>query len=140
MFRVLFVLSMASLFNSCRGFVSQNLRSTGFSQSRAQIAMMARKKKELPENPVAVVTGASRGIGKAIALALGDAGCKVIINYAASDAAALEVAEEIKQRYPPHFLRNILLGVNQYYIYNNNIKSWKQRCCWNSYESKHWQP
>jgi hypothetical protein len=30
------------------------------------------------EAPVAVVTGASRGIGKAIALALGAAGCKVI--------------------------------------------------------------
>ena len=30
------------------------------------------------EAPVAVVTGASRGIGKAIALALGSAGCKVI--------------------------------------------------------------
>jgi NAD(P)-dependent dehydrogenase (short-subunit alcohol dehydrogenase family) len=43
--------------------------------------MMAKKKKEMPANPVAVVTGASRGIGKAIALALGDAGCKVIVNY-----------------------------------------------------------
>ena len=43
--------------------------------------MMARKKKEMPANPVAVVTGASRGIGKAIALALADAGCKVIVNY-----------------------------------------------------------
>ena len=33
------------------------------------------------EAPVAVVTGASRGIGKAIALALGSAGCKVIHAY-----------------------------------------------------------
>ena len=40
---------------------------------------------------IPVVTGASRGIGKAIALALGDAGCKVIVNYASSDAAANEV-------------------------------------------------
>lgn len=30
--------------------------------------------------PVAVVTGASRGIGRAIAVALGKAGCKVIIS------------------------------------------------------------
>lgn len=29
------------------------------------------------EAPVVVVTGASRGIGKAVALALGKAGCKV---------------------------------------------------------------
>ena len=32
---------------------------------------------KLVEPPVAVVTGASRGIGKAVALALGGAGCKV---------------------------------------------------------------
>ena len=44
------------------------------------------------------MTGASRGIGKAIALALGDAGCKVIVNYASSDAAAKEVCDEIVAR------------------------------------------
>lgn len=63
-----------------------------------QLAMMARKKKEMPPNPVAVVTGASRGIGKAIALALGEHGCKVVVNYASNEAAALEVVEEIKAR------------------------------------------
>lgn len=31
------------------------------------------------ETPVVIVTGASRGIGKAIALALGKAGCKVTL-------------------------------------------------------------
>ena len=65
--------------------------SSGRAALRGQMKMMARKKKEMPANPVAVVTGASRGIGKAVALALGEAGCKVIINYASSDAAALEV-------------------------------------------------
>jgi 3-oxoacyl-[acyl-carrier protein] reductase len=60
--------------------------------------MMARKKKEMPANPVAVVTGGSRGIGRAVAIALGEAGCKVIINYASAEAAALEVAAEIKEK------------------------------------------
>lgn len=62
------------------------------------MSMMAKKKREMPANPVAVVTGASRGIGRAVALALGEAGCKVIINYASNEAAALEVVEEIKVR------------------------------------------
>jgi len=62
------------------------------------MSMMARKKKEAPANPVAVVTGASRGIGRAIAVALGEAGCKVIINYASSEASALEVCAEIKEK------------------------------------------
>jgi len=60
------------------------------------MAMMAKKKKEMPPNPVAVVTGASRGIGRAIALALGEAGCKVVVNYASNEAAAVEVVDAIK--------------------------------------------
>ncbi|CAM0904948.1 unnamed protein product [Alopecurus aequalis] len=48
------------------------------------------------EAPVVVVTGASRGIGKAVALALGKAGCKVLVNYARSSKEAEEVSEEIE--------------------------------------------
>ena len=44
---------------------------------------------------VAIVTGASRGIGKAIALELGSRGCKVAVNYSASSGAAEEVAQQI---------------------------------------------
>ena len=44
---------------------------------------------------VAIVTGASRGIGKAIALELGSKGCKVAVNYSSSSAAAEEVAQQI---------------------------------------------
>lgn len=44
---------------------------------------------------VALVTGGSRGIGRAIALELGRAGAKVIVNYQRSAEAAQEVADEI---------------------------------------------
>jgi 3-oxoacyl-[acyl-carrier protein] reductase len=45
---------------------------------------------------VAIVTGASRGIGRAIAIALGTSGVKVVVNYAASPQAATEVVEAIE--------------------------------------------
>ncbi|RYR35399.1 hypothetical protein Ahy_A10g050549 isoform C [Arachis hypogaea] len=48
------------------------------------------------EAPVVVVTGASRGIGRSIALALGKAGCKVLVNYARSSKEAEEVSKEIE--------------------------------------------
>lgn len=44
---------------------------------------------------VAIVTGASRGIGRAIALGLATEGAKVAINYASSSGAAQQVADEI---------------------------------------------
>jgi 3-oxoacyl-[acyl-carrier protein] reductase len=50
------------------------------------------------EGRKAVVTGASRGIGRAIALALAGEGADVAVNYMASETAALEVAREIEKR------------------------------------------
>ena len=44
---------------------------------------------------VAIVTGASRGIGRAIALALGQHGAKVVVNYVHSAEAAGAVVEEL---------------------------------------------
>lgn len=46
---------------------------------------------------VALVTGSSRGIGRACALKLAEAGADVIINYATSRKAATEVALEVQR-------------------------------------------
>jgi 3-oxoacyl-[acyl-carrier protein] reductase len=45
---------------------------------------------------VAVITGSSRGIGRAIALRLAAGGAKVVVNYRGNEAAAREVVEQIK--------------------------------------------
>ena len=48
------------------------------------------------EGKVSLVTGASRGIGKTIALKLASLGCKVAVNYRKRDSEANSVVEAIK--------------------------------------------
>jgi 3-oxoacyl-[acyl-carrier protein] reductase len=47
---------------------------------------------------VALVTGASRGIGRAVALKLSECGAKIVINYNQSAAEAEKVAEQIRSQ------------------------------------------
>lgn len=49
------------------------------------------------DGKTAVVTGASRGIGRAIALELAKEGANVVVNYSGSEAKAKEVVEEISK-------------------------------------------
>ncbi|OMO81430.1 Short-chain dehydrogenase/reductase SDR [Corchorus olitorius] len=83
----------------CIGLQCRSRRSFASSGVRAQIATVEQASTEAAqkvEAPVAIVTGASRGIGKAVALALGKAGCKVLVNYARSSKEAEEVSKEIE--------------------------------------------
>jgi len=50
------------------------------------------------EGKVAIITGASRGIGRKVAEQLADLGAKVIINYSSSPDKAEEVVKEIQDK------------------------------------------
>ncbi len=57
---------------------------------RAGLAAVAPLVYKAAVNPVALITGSSRGIGRGIALALARTGQEVVINYAGNEAAARE--------------------------------------------------
>ncbi|KAK2443456.1 3-oxoacyl-[acyl-carrier-protein] reductase, chloroplastic [Trifolium repens] len=73
-----------------------SFNSTGLRPQVATLEEAGTTEAQKVEAPVVIVTGASRGIGKAIALALGKAGCKVLVNYARSSKEAEEVSKEIE--------------------------------------------
>ena len=50
------------------------------------------------KDKIALVTGSSRGVGRAVALGYGKEGAKVVVNYTSSEKAAEEVVAEIKMK------------------------------------------
>ena len=50
----------------------------------------------MADNKTAIVTGASRGIGKACAIELAKAGYNIAVSYAGNDEAAGKTIEELK--------------------------------------------
>lgn len=60
------------------------------------VVMPSCSQRQLLSGQTAIVTGASSGIGKAIALSLGQAGAHVVVNYITNPDAAQAVVDEIK--------------------------------------------
>ena len=52
------------------------------------------------ENRTAIITGSSRGIGRAIALSFAQEGCRVVINYLHSKDSAMEVVQQVERIHP----------------------------------------
>ena len=51
------------------------------------------------EGKVALVTGAGKRIGKALALRLAGLGCHIVVHYRHSEREALEAAEAIRKKH-----------------------------------------
>src|ERR1043166_2373103 len=73
---------------------ARGLRRCYTGASHEQEASSRRKIMKL-NGRTALVTGGSRGIGRAVALALAEEGADVAINYVSSEAAAVDVAQNI---------------------------------------------
>lgn len=90
--RALALTTLVMFSSSSLAFVAPAFRATA--RSTGAMRMMAAAADGKVD--VAIVTGGSRGIGKACALELARYGVKVVVNYASSAESALAVVEEIK--------------------------------------------
>ncbi|MCP4663925.1 MAG: SDR family oxidoreductase [bacterium] len=67
-------------------------------RAKVKIPMRMEKPSRRHNEPlIALVTGSSRGLGRAIALALGEAGIRVIVHYLSRKDSAVEVADRITE-------------------------------------------
>src|SRR5262249_51389936 len=66
------------------------------SEAFPEVVMATRTVPQVLKGQKALVTGANSGIGQGIALALGQAGADVVVNYVAGDGAAEQMVEVIK--------------------------------------------
>jgi len=73
------------------------------------------------EGKVALVTGGSRGIGRACALRLAGEGATVVLNYAVGEAPAKEVQREIEDKGGKCVLRRF--DVSEHYRVSEEISS-----------------
>ena len=80
------------------------------------------------EGKTALVTGASKGIGKAIALSLAEMGVKVAINYNTSAQAAEEVSKAIEAKGAESFAVHADVSDREQAVamVNQVIKMWRQ--------------
>ena len=71
---------------------------TRSSSSKAKSALDVEPRSPSLEGRTAIVTGSSKGLGKAMAIALGEAGARVVVNYCNGRERALATCEELRAR------------------------------------------
>ena len=77
------------------------------------------------ENKIALVTGAGRGIGKAIAIALAQAGCRVIYALELGDSSTKWPMQSTRVMGRRWSFRQILLGMKIYSTSSTRLKAWR---------------
>ena len=101
----LMVFMVAALDNPYRGKISVSPEPLGTGVSPdGQSAPISGTNTMSLDHRTALVTGASKGVGKGIALALGEAGCNVAVNYFSDAHGADDTVSELERWEWMHFL------------------------------------